>query len=461
MVDREDIPLKSSRSRLGLRYLPMAFVCAVALIVVALGTGDAQLAPAPSTPGQAMPDQSAPRTSTASETPDTPQASTSFPEGVGDSFSGRGTDLSPQQLQALVGRIAIYPDDLLGLVLTAATQPLEIVEAQRFLEMRKTHPIVKFPKSWDPSVIALLNYPDVITLMDSDLTWTEQLGTSIIEQRPAVLDAIQSFRRQAYSAGNLRSNDMMTVTVSPNGTAHGQNETFSISPASPQTIYVPIYDPAEVVAQAPTDDWSAYDWSQPYPYYADSNAIFFPDLWYGGVIGFCFGWHTHQIFRGDRHWDRDRGHDHENGNIARNGDGRAGLAPGVSISGRSIWEPARGVVRQMPLNVTGRDLAGMRPVTGAGPGDPPRSTVAQPMPQIVRGVSRISSPSSVQVFRGPPMIDNGVAMPHSSTGPRFANAYVATPFRAPRSSMVARPNYGGMGVGAVHNGFGGTGSGHR
>jgi hypothetical protein len=379
---------------------------------------------------------------------------------VGDSFSGQETNLSPQQLQALVARIAIYPDDLLGLVLTASTQPLEIVEAERFLEMRKAQPMVKVQKSWDPSVIALLNYPDVIALMDSDITWTEQLGTSVTLQRAAVLDAIQSFRRQTYNAGNLRSNDRMTVTVSPDGTT--QNETVAISPASPQTIYVPIYDPAAVLAQAPTDDWSAYDWSQPYPYYADSNAIFFPDLWYGGFIGFGFGWHSHQIFRGDRHWDRNRDHDHDHGDVGWNADGRSRLAPGVSISGRSIWQPGRRVARQMPASIR-RDLAGMRPATGAGPGDPPLPTVVRPMPQIAHGVSRVSGPSSVQVLRGPPIIHNDVAMPlHSRAEPRFAGGHVAAPLSAPRSSMAARPNYSGRGMGMVHNGFGGgAGSSHR
>jgi hypothetical protein len=442
VVDREDLPLKSGRSRPGFRYLPMAFVCVAALIGVAVEIGNARLAPVPSTPGQGIPGQSAPGVSAASKAADTPQAPTPSPGDAGNSFSGRETNLSPQQLQALVGRIAIYPDDLLGLVLTASTQPLEIVEARRFLEMSKTHPMVKIPKTWDPSVIALLNYPDVIKLMDSDVTWTEQLGTSVIEQRAAVLDAIQGFRRQAYGAGNLRSNDRITVTVSPDGMVQGENATFSISPASPQTIYVPIYDPAAVVAQAPTDDGSAYDWSQPYPYYADSNAIFFPDLWYGGIVGFGFGWHTHQIFRGDRHWDRDP----ENNDVGWNGDGHSRPTSGASISGRSIWEPDHSADRQMPAGVIGRDLAGMQPATGAGTGDSPRPTVVRPTPQIVRGVSPPSGPSSMQIFRGQPVF-------HNSAGSHFAGAYVPAPSSVPR---------GGMGIGGmVHNGSGGAGSGHR
>jgi uncharacterized protein DUF3300 len=243
MFDREVFSVKLGSSRLGLPYLLVAFACALALIVAAVGRASAQSTPA----------QSAPRTTAASATPGTSQASVPSPGGTTNSLSGTEANLSPQRLQALVGRIAIYPDDLLGLVLTASTQPLEIVEAQRFLETLKTHPAAKPSKSWDPSVIALLNYPDVVKLMDADLTWTEQLGTSVIDQRAALLDAIQSFRRQAYNAGNLRSNDKETVTFSTDGAAQdqSQDETISISPAGPQVIYVPIYDPAAVVAPAP------------------------------------------------------------------------------------------------------------------------------------------------------------------------------------------------------------------
>jgi hypothetical protein len=39
--------------------------------------------------------------------------------------------LSPDQLEELVGRVALYPDDLLALVLPAATTPLDIVKGQR------------------------------------------------------------------------------------------------------------------------------------------------------------------------------------------------------------------------------------------------------------------------------------------------------------------------------------------
>jgi hypothetical protein len=384
--------------------------------------------------------------------PATPPASAPIAYAAPHAFSGRETSLSPQELQVLIGRIAIYPDDLLGLVLTAATQPVEIVEAQRFLQARKTHPMLKPPKTWDPSVIALLNYPDVVKLMDSDLTWTEQLGTSVIEQRAAVLDAIQGFRRQAYDAGNLRSNDRQTVTVSPDGAAEGQgrDKVIAISPASPQVIYVPMYDPAAIVAPLPTDDGSAYDWSPAYPYYGDPGAIFFPDLWYGGIIGFGFGWRDHLIFCGDGHHDHDgdhdHDHDHDRGGIDRDGDGRSHLAQGAAPSGRTIWEPGHGIVRQMPLRVTGHDLAGSgSAVATTGSGTPPRPTVIRLAPQMANGGAPVNQRAQGQVFRSAPTIRNGTAMPQRAV----------TGAATPRGSMAASPPH------AVMGGFAGAGSNHR
>lgn len=41
--------------------------------------------------------------------------------------------LSAQELDELVGPIALYPDDLVALVLPASTFPLDIVQAARFM----------------------------------------------------------------------------------------------------------------------------------------------------------------------------------------------------------------------------------------------------------------------------------------------------------------------------------------
>ncbi len=67
--------------------------------------------------------------------------------------------LSPQELEKLVGPIALYPDDLVGIVLPASTNTLQVVQAARFLQKRKKYSYLKPNKSWDPSVLGLLNYP--------------------------------------------------------------------------------------------------------------------------------------------------------------------------------------------------------------------------------------------------------------------------------------------------------------
>ena len=43
----------------------------------------------------------------------------------------------------LVGPIALYPDDLVGIVLPASTYPLQVVQAARFSTQRKKNPSLK------------------------------------------------------------------------------------------------------------------------------------------------------------------------------------------------------------------------------------------------------------------------------------------------------------------------------
>jgi len=45
--------------------------------------------------------------------------------------------LKPEQLEALVAPIALYPDALLVNMLAAATYPLEVVEADRWIKEKK------------------------------------------------------------------------------------------------------------------------------------------------------------------------------------------------------------------------------------------------------------------------------------------------------------------------------------
>src|SRR5882672_3263433 len=71
-----------------------------------------------------------------------------------------GQTLSPEQLDDLVAPIALYPDPLISLILVAVTYPLEIIEANQWLQHNPnltgaalTQAVTQ--QNWDPSVQAL------------------------------------------------------------------------------------------------------------------------------------------------------------------------------------------------------------------------------------------------------------------------------------------------------------------
>lgn len=85
--------------------------------------------------------------------------------------------LKPEQLEALVAPIALYPDDLLANVLAASTYPLEVVQADRWLKERKSlkGDALKTEvdkQSWDDSVKALASTADVLAMMSDKIDWT-------------------------------------------------------------------------------------------------------------------------------------------------------------------------------------------------------------------------------------------------------------------------------------------------
>ena len=90
--------------------------------------------------------------------------------------------LKPEQLEALVAPIALYPDELLANVLAASTYPLEVVQADRWLKERKSLKGDALKKevdkqSWDDSIKALASTAEVLTMMSDKLECTKNLGT--------------------------------------------------------------------------------------------------------------------------------------------------------------------------------------------------------------------------------------------------------------------------------------------
>ncbi len=183
--------------------------------------------------------------------------------------------LSAQQLEELVGRIALYPDDLLAIILPASTFPLDIVQADRFLQKLKQDKNLKPDDRWDESIRNLLNYPEVISMMSQDLDWTQDLGEAVVGQQADVIKAIQVFRAKAQTAGNLKSDDKQIVVQ--------EKDVIQIVPADPEVIYVPQYQPSTVVVYQPAPPPPVY-YPTPYPSY------YYPyPPGYAFATGFFFG----------------------------------------------------------------------------------------------------------------------------------------------------------------------------
>lgn len=198
--------------------------------------------------------------------------------------------LSTEELQELVGPIALYPDDLLSLVLPAATYPVQIVQASRYLKKTKKRVSTKPEKKWDPSVVGLLNYPEVLDMMNADLDWTWKLGTAVANQLEDVLKAIQDFRQEAKEAGNLESNEKQEIIE--------EDQVIVIKHADPDTIYVPDYDPEIVVSRHSYP--VSYEYSDPYPIYYYPIA-YYPTYWASFFVSYGFDWYHHRIHRYYRH----------------------------------------------------------------------------------------------------------------------------------------------------------------
>ena len=201
--------------------------------------------------------------------------------------------LSAADLEVVVGPIALYPDDLVGLVLPAATTPLEVVKAQRFLEKRTKDKSLEPPALPEP-VRNLLNYPDVVKKMNDDLDWTERLGTAVVAQQADVMAAIQAFRRRTQAVGNLKTDDKQVVVV--------EKEIIKIVPANPQVIYVPQYQPTVVVVVQSSPVVAYYPTPYPLYYYPyPAGATFATGFFYGAATAYAVGWAHNEIHHA--HWE--------------------------------------------------------------------------------------------------------------------------------------------------------------
>lgn len=203
---------------------------------------------------------------------------------------------SPDQLEKLVSRIALYPDPLLAQILAGATFSDQIPDAAKWADEHHyltgddlAKAITDDHLPWDPSVQALLPFPSVLDTMASDMSWTSDLGNAFLAQHQDVMDAVQRMRQKAKDYGYLRSNAQIAV---------GGGPYITIDPVDPGFICVPAYDPFIVFAPPR------------------------PGFFVGGAIGFGFGinigvafrpwgwgfarfdWGAHAVFINNAPWGR-------------------------------------------------------------------------------------------------------------------------------------------------------------
>ena len=198
----------------------------------------------------------------------------------------------PEELEQIVAPIALYPDPLVAQIFMASTYPVEVIQAARFA---KANPNLKDAalneelkkQTWDDSVKALVSFPQVLEMLDSQLEWMQKLGDAILAQQKETMDAIQRLRRKAQTAGNLKSTEQQNVVVEQ--TEPPQPVTIiKIEPTNPEIIYVPAYNPEIVYGGWPYPAYPPYYYYPPYypvGYFAATAAVSFGlGMLVGGAI---------------------------------------------------------------------------------------------------------------------------------------------------------------------------------
>ncbi len=241
-----------------------------------------------------------------------------YPTGYPAAQQQAAAPVNPQ-IDQLLAPIALYPDPLLSQILMASTYPLEVIEADRWRQDPNNARLSSYEldnalaqQTWDPSVKALAAFPQVLSEMDQNIQWTQQLGQAFMTQQADVMDSVQRLRQMAQASGSLTSTPQQNVVA--------DNGAIGIQPASTQEIYVPSYNPESVYAAWPYPNYPPYYFS---PYYGYSYGTFGALTFASGVFvtDYIWGWNRFDWHR--HHIDID---DHRFANL---NNGRAPLSPGI------------------------------------------------------------------------------------------------------------------------------------
>ena len=358
--------------------------------------------------------------------------------------------LKPAELEGLVAPIALYPDTLLANVLMAATYPLEIVRAERWLRdnSKLKDDALKAAaekQSWDASVKALIAAPSVLEMMSKELDWTQKLGEAFLAQQQDVFDAVQRLRSRAYDRKKLSTTPQQIVTV-----RQEQNRPMIyIEPAVAGDLYVPYYEPAVMFGDWPYSDYPAYPYYWGYPGYIAAGII---------ATGIAFGsayalgrWASRGYWGGGGYWG---------GSRVNWGGGAININRGARVE---HWQHNPAHRQGARYNNTGlqQKFAGQRPAGGR------QGLGGQPGQKLGQGANRPGvSDRAQRVDRGRQGAGNRQAVSRNrATAGRSARAgrvatrpaSRATHFRSAGGARVGGAGFAGGGHRAAFRGGGGGG----
>ena len=214
--------------------------------------------------------------------------------------------LSADQLERMLAPIALYPDNLVSMVLAASTYPAEVSAADQWLHMQGGAPPEQIAAganaqtTWDPSVKALTAFPQVLDQLSQNLQWTTDVGNAYYNQPQDVMQTVQVLRSRAQSAGNLQSTPQEVVTE--------EQGNIEIAPPTPQVVYVPAYNPWAVYG-APVDPYPGYSVAGEIGAFVGGLLSYGPGIALDafavtpfGWLGWGLDWFAHAIFFGGDVW---------------------------------------------------------------------------------------------------------------------------------------------------------------
>ncbi len=279
-----------------------------------------------------------------------------------------GNDFTREELAQMVAPVALYPDALLSQVLMAATYPLEVVEADRWV---KNNPLLRGDnldaalrnQDWDASVKALCHVPAVLGVMSERLTDTTRLGDAFLAQEKEVMATIQDLRARARREGNLNSDDKQRVTV-------GEDGIIVIASADTKLVYVPYYNTSYVYGPWWYPAWPPWYWG-PGEVVLGTGIYFWPDFYFG--FGFGFGYWSHFDWYGSTividynrpppFFRADHGRDHHDGSWHHDPSHRRGVVYHDRGTAEQFGQPPARVERADRQSTKGKVRG---PVTSSG-----------------------------------------------------------------------------------------------